>query len=194
MFIAASAELGGRPVAARVRNMSQTGALLELNEPVQKGARLTLRRGENAAAGWVVWSHGLKCGIAFSDLVSVSTWMGRPVAGEGQRRVDAIQAQIRAGAVPMATHEPAPPGLSAQQLHQRLSEELVEIKHAIDTLGEALSGEPAVLERHAAAMQQFDIVSQTLGHLARVLVAPDPIEAVAGIGMDSLRQRLARGS
>jgi hypothetical protein len=195
MFIAAVADLEGRSVAARIRNMSQTGALIELSEPVRKGVRLTVRRGEQAAAGGVVWSSGYRCGVAFSDMVCVSTWMGRPVArdGEGQKRVDAIQAQIRGGTAFAAPVETARAAVTAQLLQQRLSEELVHLKQVIDTVGEALAGEPAVLDHHAEAMQQFDIVSQTLGHLARVLIAPDPVEALGGIGMDSLRRRLSHG-
>ena len=192
MFISAAAEVSGRSVAARVRNMSQTGAMLELAEPVHQGARLVLRRGEHVAGGTVVWSQGCKCGVSFADLVSVSAWMGRSLpAGEGQRRVDAIQAQIRSGAAPAPIAEAPKPAPSAQALQQRLSEELVELKRIVDALGEELAGEPAMLERHAAGMQQFDLMSQTLGHLARVLIAPDPVEAVGEIGMDSLRKRLA---
>jgi len=43
--------------------MSQTGALLELAEPIQPSVRLTLRRGEQSAAGWVVWSDGGRWGV-----------------------------------------------------------------------------------------------------------------------------------
>ena len=195
MFIAATAEVDGRPVSARIRNMSETGALVELSEPVLKGARIALRRGNQAAAGWVAWSAGYKCGIAFSGPVCVATWMGRPVArdAEGQRRVDAIQAQMRGGAVHPVAAEPARAEVSADLLRQRLSEELVHLKQVVDSVGEALAGEPAVLDNHAASMQQFDIVSQTLGHLARVLTAPDPVAALGDIGMDSLRRRLAHG-
>ena len=195
MFIAATAEVDGRPVSARIRNMSETGALVELSEPVLKGVRIALKRGNQAAAGWVAWSAGYKCGIAFSGPVCVATWMGRPVArdAEGQRRVDAIQAQMRGGAVHPVAAEPARAEVSADLLRQRLSEELVHLKQVVDSVGEALAGEPAVLDNHAASMQQFDIVSQTLGHLARVLTAPDPVAALGDIGMDSLRRRLAHG-
>ena len=194
MFIAATVEVPGGSIAARIRNMSQSGALLELSDPVHKGARLTLRRGELAAAGWVAWSTGFKCGVAFSDLVCVSSWMGRPIArdGDGQKRIDAIQAQIRSGTAYVPPPEPPKAEVSAEALRQRLSEELVHLKQVIDTVGEALAGEPAVLDRHAESMQQFDIVSQTLGHLARVMNAPDPVAALGDIGMDNLRKRLAR--
>ena len=194
MFIAAAAEVEGRVHPVRVRNMSQTGALLEGSE-LRQGARLVLKRGECSAAGWVVWSDGNRCGIAFTDLVSVPAWMGRPVpnAGEGQKRVDAIQAQIRSGAVPVAVAEPARAEVSAQDLQHRLSEELVHLKRIIDEVGEALTSEPVVMERHTENMQLFVIVSQTLGHLARLLNAPDPAQAVGHIGKEALRRRLSRG-
>jgi hypothetical protein len=195
MFIAGTAELEGRAIAVRLRNMSEGGALVEAAEPIRAGAFVVLRRGGNEAGGRVAWSHGLRCGIAFTGPVCVATWMGRPVPrdGEGQRRVDAIQAQIRNGATPILAAHPARPEVSAQLLQQRLSEELVQLKRIIDTIGETLAGEPEMLERHAGSMQQFDIASQTLAHLARILTAPDPVEALSAIGMDSLRRRLSHG-
>jgi hypothetical protein len=195
MFIAGTAEVEGRAIAVRLRNMSEGGALIEPSEPIRSGVFVVLRRGGNEAGGRVAWSHGLRCGIAFTGPVCVATWMGRPVPrdGEGQRRVDAIQAQIRNGATPILAAHPARPEVSAQLLQQRLSDELVQLKHIIDTIGETLAGEPEMLERHAGSMQQFDIASQTLAHLARILTAPDPVEALGAIGMDSLRRRLSHG-
>lgn len=194
MFITASAEVEGRALTARIRNMSSTGALIEVSGPVRKGERLVLKRGDHIAKGAIAWSAGFKCGIAFSDLVCVSTWMGRPPAREsdGQKRVDAIQAQIRSGAAAPPAVDQAPAQVGAQLLQQRLSEEMIQLKQIVDRVGEALAGEPAILEQHAGTMQQFDIVSQTLGHLARLMIAPDPIDALGVIGMDSLRQRLGR--
>jgi hypothetical protein len=196
MFIAATAEIGGRPCPVRIRNMSETGALLESNIPLPLEANLTLRRGDHVAAGTIVWSEGHKCGVAFSGSVCVAAWMGRPAArdAEGQKQVDALQAQIRNGAVPLAAAQPVRAELVPAELQQRLAEELSHIKRIIDDIGEELSAEPTILSDHAESMQQFDIVSQSLGHLARLLVAPDPGQAVNEIGMDSLRKRLSRST
>src|SRR4051812_46281383 len=76
MFIAATAEVEGRAMPVRVRNMSLNGALLEGNG-LRDGAALVLRRGDCAAPGRVVWSDGHRSGIAFSQEVCVSSWMGR---------------------------------------------------------------------------------------------------------------------
>ncbi|MDB5672490.1 MAG: PilZ protein [Alphaproteobacteria bacterium] len=194
LFIAATVDVRGRSMPVRVRNMSQTGALIETSSGLAPGTPLTLRRGDHVASGWIVWCDGQKCGISFAEAVSVSEWMGRPLRRdpEGQRQVDAIQAQIRSGAAPQAGPEPAKTILLPHELQQRLSEELAGIKQVIDEIGDRLSSEPLLMDRHAESMQQFDIVGQTLGHLAKLLVSSDPARAVDEIGMESLRKRLMR--
>jgi hypothetical protein len=193
MFISAIAEISGRACPVRIRNMSETGALLESNVALPRGASVTLMRGEHGAFGAVVWSEGHKCGIAFAHSVCVASWMGRPGARDpdGQKQVDALQAQIRSGAVPLATAQPARTELLPQELQQRLSDELALIKRIIDDVGEELSAEAMILAEHGESMQQFDIISQSLGHLSRLLVAPDPAQAVNEIGMESRRRRLS---
>lgn len=117
------------------------------------------------------------------------------VGSEAQRRVDAIVAEAKRG-IWRPEYQPAaaPPPLSMcpKLIDKRLSEEIQYVQRLLEMMGDQLSGDAAVLHRHARAMQGFDLMSQILGHLARVVAASDKSSAIDGIGMSELRARLKR--
>ncbi|HYJ52106.1 MAG TPA: hypothetical protein VEW04_02955 [Allosphingosinicella sp.] len=120
-----------------------------------------------------------------------------------QRRVDAIQAQIRseiaARGGPAAPPRPsifkAPPprpAASSSQLDLRLAEELDHAVRKLEHLGGALAANPILLQRHAAELQSIDLIKQVIGHIARVVEAEDEEWAVELITLQDLRSRLQR--
>ena len=76
----------------------------------------------------------------------------------------------------------------------RLAEELEYARRILETLGDELSGDSAVVVRHMVAMQSFDVIGQLLGHVANVVRSSDPEGAVERIGMCDLKARLTRRS
>jgi len=127
----------------------------------------------------------------------------RPDAlSEHQRRVDAIQAQVRSEMA--AGREPAPtrpsifkappprPAPSADALDHRLAEELDLIARKLEQLGGTLAANPILLQRHAADLQSIDHIKQVIGHIARVVESSDPEWAVERITLQDLRARLQR--
>jgi hypothetical protein len=123
-------------------------------------------------------------------------------APDHQRRVDAIQAQIRsemAGASEAAPPRPsifkAPPprpAPSANALDHRLAEELDHVVRKLEQLGGSLAANPILLARHAAELQSIDLIKQVIGHIARVVEAEDEEWAVERITLQDLRARLQR--
>jgi hypothetical protein len=114
---------------------------------------------------------------------------------EHQRAVDAIQAEIRAGAAPkVALFKPPPPkpAPSDNLLEQRIAEELAFIARQLEHLGDVLVSDPLLVARHAAALQSIDLVNQSLGHLARVVGMRDKEAAVEQISLQELKARLKR--
>jgi hypothetical protein len=202
LMLAATIEAGGRTAPVRIRNLSDTGALVEAGWVPEKGAALMLKRGELEITATVAWSGGGRCGLRFDQSVPVGEWTGgkpRPLECTGlrdQRRVDAIQAEAR-------THPDAsPPAASAagqesasialEQLDSRLAVELAYVQRLLESMGDDLVSEPVVVRHHARALQSIDIASQILGHLAAIMVADDRAAAVEQIGMSDLRARLKR--
>jgi hypothetical protein len=122
---------------------------------------------------------------------------------EHQRRVDAIQAQIRSeiaargdlASPPRPSIFKAPPqrpAPSSSQLDLRLGEELDHVVRKLEHLGGALAANPILLSRHAAELQSIDLIKQVIGHIARVVKAEDEDWAVELITLQDLRARLRR--
>jgi hypothetical protein len=125
-------------------------------------------------------------------------------ASLAQRRADAIQERARKEGVRQELFRPAPPPpppagppaliASRDPLDAALAQELSYVRRQLDRLGEALAEDPVVLNRHSGALQGFDVIGQILGNLAKVVGAEDKEEAIAQVGMQELRARLARKS
>lgn len=198
LMLSASIESAGIQAAVRIRNLSETGAMLDGPALPEPGARLVLRRAEIETGATVIWRQGARCGVHFDAIAAcVDEWVTgkRPAsfAGkQGQARVDAIQSAVRSGVTMIAEPVAPAPGLSRDALDQRLSEEIVHVQRLIDTLGEALVEDPAMLQRHMRVLQNLDRASQILEHLGNVLGSDDRGAAVQGVAMQDLRERLLR--
>lgn len=125
-----------------------------------------------------------------------------PVGSSAQARCDAIQAEFRAGndEAPRKSIRRDPPPTPAalvptdDLLRLRLAEELEYARRMIETMGDAISADPALVMRHMVELQSVDIVGQMLGHIANVIRSSDPPGAVERIGMCDLKARLTRKS
>jgi hypothetical protein len=199
-MLAATVASGSSSLPVRIRNLSVTGALLEGDRLPRQGDILILKRGDLEIEAVVAWSGGNKCGVKFDRPTPVNDWTGgkpRPLectGGRDQRRVDAIQAEARGGHTPPIVQQaPAVHGEKvAADLDGRLADELAYVQRLLESLGDELIGEPAVVLRHSRALQGLDIASQILSHVASVIVAGDREGAVEQIGMQDLRARLKR--
>jgi hypothetical protein len=193
LFLAATIESAGVTSPVRIRDLSESGARLEGPAFPPVGARLMLRRQEVKIDATVKWIAGPRCGIAFEGRVAVADWIAGKSSGPvfGQARVDALQAAVRAGAP--APVQPAPATAFEQAgLDARLAHELAYVRRLLEAMSAELIGDPAIVQRHAATLQSFDLADQILGHLAVVLTAPDRERAIRAIGMEELRARLLR--
>lgn len=196
LLLAASIDYRGGKAAVRIRDLSEGGALIEGGSLPNVGERLTLRRAELAVPATVAWRSPGRCGVRFDRAISVAQWAAglRVSTGghEGQARVDAIQAQVRAGASTTVAGSPPPAAQIKGELDQRLAEEIDYVARLIETMGDTLADEPTVINRHPQTLQGFDLATQILRHLATVLSADDRAAAIGAIGMADLRARLTR--
>lgn len=124
----------------------------------------------------------------------------QPIPSEHQRRVDEMQAAIRAEAQarkPLFRPPPPPPPPlvpSSDPLDQRLAEEMEYIRRRLDAIGDLLVKEPILLNRHTATLQSIDHINQTLGHMAKVVGSADKGNAIDRVTLQDLRARLMRRS
>ena len=202
LLLAATAEVGGRSLPVRIRNLSETGAMVEGAGLPEAGMPLVLTRGDLQVAATVAWAAGGRRGVRFGGPTPVNEWTGgkpRPLDCTGlrdQRRVDAIQAEARAdAAMGSALRAPAPtpaPPAVLPDLDKRLADELGYVQRLLEGLGDELIADLLLVQRHGKSLQSLDLVGQILGHVSAILRADDKAAVVGEIGMDDLRARLKR--
>jgi hypothetical protein len=202
LLLAATAEVGGRNLPVRIRNLSETGALLEGAGLPDAGQPLVLKRGDLQVAATVAWAAGSRRGVRFSGPTPVNEWTGgkpRAIDCTGlrdQRRVDAIQAEARAnpasGRLLRAVEPPPAPPPVSPDLDARLADELGYVQRLLEGLGDELIADLLLIQRHGQSLQSLDLVGQILGHVSAILRAQDKAAVVEEIGMEDLRARLKR--
>lgn len=192
LLLAATIQADFGSVPVRIRNLSEGGAMIEGGALPAVGERLTLGRAQLAVGATVAWRSGGRCGLRFDRAVSVGLWAAGLKLPTGQADVDAMQAAVRSAAAPPPPSAPAPRPVLDEEVEQRIAEEIGLVARLIEAMGDELADEPAVVHRHPATLQHFDLTVQTLRHLARILTAEDRAAAIAAIGMDDLRARLSR--
>ncbi|MEA3064400.1 MAG: hypothetical protein QOJ27_839 [Sphingomonadales bacterium] len=204
LLLAATAEVGGRSMPVRIRNLSETGALLEGAGLPDAGMKLVLARGDLHVSALVAWAAGGRRGVKFEGTTPVHEWTGgtkpKPLECTGlrdQRRVDALQMQARSDAASgrdLRVSAPSVPSAGSPDLDKRLAHELGYVQRLLESLGDELINDLFLVQRHGQSLQSLDLVGQILGHVAAILMADDKAAMVDGIGMEDLKARLKRKS
>lgn len=162
MFLAAVLRAGTSQTPAKVRNMSSSGAMIELAAAPSPGKTVELMRGTLIARGSVVWSSPSRCGIRFSSEVLVEDWLAAPTKVQ-QRRVDEIVSLVKAGGA-----DPVP--IDGGPTEARTTEELVDdigaVIRLMQDLEDDLAASAKTLERHGMKLQHLDIAMQMLRAVA----------------------------
>src|SRR3569623_3167595 len=142
LLLAANVDAGSFSAPVRIRNLSETGALIDGTALPEVGADLTLRRLEIEVGATVVWRVAGRCGIRFAGKVSVDDWAtGKrrmPTLFErSQTGVDARQAAVRSGKFSLVADDDVVPAasLAAEVLDGRIADELAELRCTLDTVG-----------------------------------------------------------
>ena len=198
LLLTATIRSGGVTAPVRIRNLSEKGAMVDGQALPEPGASLILQRLEVEMRGVVAWRAEGRCGIQFEGAASVDEWVaGRraPAAifGQGQSRVDQIQAAVRSGRD--IIDEGGAPAGSAEIItdaEARVADELDHVQRLLDEVAGDLIGDAALLQRHGDALQRFDNACQILNQLSAILKAEDRAAAIAKVNLEALRDRLLR--
>lgn len=199
LLLAASIESGALKAPVRIRNLSESGAMLDGAVLPDPGVKLVLQRADIRMGATVIWRAAGRCGVRFDETsATVDEW----VAGarspsfeghQGQARVDAIQTAVRSGAaLPPEAPAAGSKALAPEEIDGRVAEEIVHVRRLLEALGEELVDDPLVVQRHMQALQNLDRASQILEHLGDILTASDRVAAASAVKMQELRTRLLR--
>ena len=176
----------------RIRNLSTDGAMIETVDPLQTGAEVVLKRGEQQQAGKVTWANGNRCGVKFDHEVVVKKWLNEPRAS--QRDVDKLVFSVRRGVEHPAARPQTldVPEEISKVLKGRLAQEIEYAARMLDGLSEVLIKDPIILHRHATKLQSIDIARQLLAGVATLVASEDPVTDLLNLPSSELRNRLLR--
>ena len=163
MFIAALLEWGAGSASVTVRNLSESGALVEGAAMPPTDAEVRLVRGSLSAAGTVAWVTERRCGLRLEGPVPVALWMAKP-GNVGQAEIDAAVRRIKAGqAVTPLPNVTVPGSLLASEPDLTASIRALEAQLA--AVSDELASDPETVVRHSTQLQTLDLMAQGLARL-----------------------------
>jgi len=163
LFVAATlyATAGSAPV--HIRNMSQTGALIEGAVLPEPDSDIVLRRGHLQAAGRIAWRFDNRAGVRLDSSVHVSDWMARQGSAL-QQRVDALVAIARKD--DSCPAEAAAVGMDRGSIEA----ELCQLRSDLAELEASLVRDVILVATHPE-IQTFDISLQRIDRMLKRLCA-----------------------
>lgn len=162
LFVIATlyADSGSAPV--HVRNMSQTGALIESAVLPRPGTTVKLKRGSLQASGRIVWKAGKRAGVSFTGDIHVAEWMLKTTGPQDQ--VDRIVSDFRANGRSMQ----AAPEKALAPKGDCMRSELDSLRADLTQLGNLLSNDVILVATHPE-LQLLDISVQRIDQLIKRL-------------------------
>jgi hypothetical protein len=151
----------------RIRNMSQSGALVEGEAIPSEGIKAQLSRANLCVNCEVVWRRENRAGLKFDSAVSVPDWLPRRGGRKDQERVDEIVYAYKAG---QGSANDRPRALSIlPATDMEVVEELLFARHSLSFVTDELANDPVIFNRHLTALQMIDVAAQQLEGIARRL-------------------------
>jgi hypothetical protein len=200
-FLAASIEVAGETWKVRLRNISQTGALVEAPAKLRIGTPVVLSRLHVSIPATVVREDKNSAGLSFHEPIASGT-VDLLRIGAGVRKQDLpalapIPVRAASAAGSRNGKQPLPPTSlrpSRDPLDQWLARELQNAQSLLEQLGEPISNDHVFLRKHGASLQKLDFVAQLLGQLARIVSTQDKECAINQIEIGDLRSRFSRAA
>ena len=165
MFLVATIYFGGASSAVRVRNMSDTGALIEGASLPEAGATVILRRGALEASATAAWSRSGKAGLTFGGPVDLAEWLPTKEA-KRQTQVDQIAFGLKNAGRKVACG--VDPLFRPASSILAIVAELGDLQAQLGQLGDQLSGDVFVLVNHPE-VQMLDAAGQRIGRIIAAL-------------------------
>lgn len=157
LFLAAMLHSRAGSCPVHVRNISQTGALIEGSIVAEKGEAAILKRTGLEAAATIVWKAGRKAGIAFASKIHVANWTSKKSSAHQARVDDMIQA-IRSDS---SCHPGESGAKRSVPLAPMLESELEALKNYLGQLELGLAADVVVVATHPE-IQLLDVALQSV--------------------------------
>ena len=160
LFVSAALYGDGDCCAAKIRNLSATGALVEAPVLPSAGTQIRLRRGNLEVGGEVVWCEGGRAGLKFTSVITVADWLPRR-QGADQARVDEIVHQVRMGPAHARFDQPN------RLTDAAPSQDIEAATSLIERVADALTTDAHVVAHHGWKLQQLEVAVQQIRRFVR---------------------------
>jgi hypothetical protein len=191
LMLAASIEGPGFNASVRIRNLSETGALLEGPDLPPVGSSFRLSRLKMHIAGTVVWLRAPRCGVRFEGPTSVSDWIAGNSTAGSKGAAGSVLARANAP-LPGGDGANRPEGVqSPRAIDYRIARELSSLQELLKQAASELEGEPGARDRVGPVLEKLAAATEIAGQLALVLTSRDQLAAARGVTLQALRDRLA---
>src|SRR5687768_11011127 len=147
LFLAATLNSGGADRPVKIRDLSATGARIETSQTPEVGSAVILVRGGLSVGARIGWHAGRFCGLSFASRVSIQDWMGNPGVPKGPPGHPTMAA---GGDMPSAARMAIDTGKAG-----RIAADLARVSHLLGSLGETLSGDPAVVFKYGTQLHNL---------------------------------------
>lgn len=165
MFLVATLYFGGATTAVRVRNMSESGALVEGANLPSRGSPIIMRRGALEVEGRAVWSSTGKAGLTFDQPLTVSAWLPTREA-KRQTQIDEVAFALK-HAARAVDHALAPARDDDRSLAMAIAD-LGALQAQLGRLGDQLALDGDLLVKHPE-VQLLDVAGQRIGRIIATL-------------------------
>lgn len=186
LFLSAMLECSAGRLPVRIRNLSTTGAQVEVVGLPAGCTDVILLRAHLSMPASVAWRKDGRCGLKFQSEIFLDDWIPG-MSTERQMKVDRRIEGIRKG-LDGATNGAGRPN----QLQVRIAEELGIVGRQVSNALDQLATFAPLLSRLPKPLQELEVIAQTLGHLEKLLTSDDPAIIIDNLGMEDLKRRLLR--
>ena len=154
VFVSAALYSDSGSAPAVIRDLSESGALVEGPVLPPPGSRIRLRRGSFEVAGKVVWQNGRRAGLEFGSSISVDDWLPSATR-KHQALVDEIVHDVRTGVAERHNRPSLEPAWTAEK-----------IASFLERVAEEFSSAGRTVAEHSDQLQRLEIAVQHIRRLA----------------------------
>lgn len=165
---------------ARVRNISEMGALLESDANLPPKESILLQREGLEVNGHVVWAKDNTYGIKFLSTIDPTVWIGGPTSKA---------ALVASSSLKQLLEEDKD---VSSLIELRLSEEVAYSARLLENVGEAFSKDAVLCNRYPTQLQNMSIAIQMLTEISAVMRASDKLNEVESKVTGPMKARILR--
>lgn len=155
LFVSVILNSDGGSAPALIRNLSQSGALVECPVVPPAGTRVRICRGDLEVGGVVIWQNGRRAGLKFDSSIAINDWLPNATRNH-QALVDKMVHEVRTNAAGPRTAIPpdAQPVWTAGK-----------IASLVEQVAEEFSRDQRIVAEHSDKLQQLEIAVQHIRQL-----------------------------